>query len=84
MCTISFYVHLPAKDEGMKTPSLSAHDVRRLAVEAHRDPRTVRSWYRDRESVRPMVDASLTVAATRLGIALPLSSNSPSVPPAAA
>jgi len=50
---------------------LSAHDIRRLSVEAKRDPRTVRAWYADRGSVRSTADAALTDAANRLGLPTP-------------
>lgn len=50
---------------------LTAHDVRRLAVAAKRDPRTVRDWYADPDAVRPTSAAALAQAARRLGLPQP-------------
>jgi hypothetical protein len=52
----------------MKTQNISAHDIRRIAVEAHRDPRTVIAALEGR--ARPIATASVQSAAERLGIAL--------------
>ena len=48
---------------------LSSFDIRRLAVEAHRDPRTVRAALEGRAS--PLATSAVQEAAKRLGIELP-------------
>lgn len=59
---------------------LSAHDIRRLAVRAKRDPRTVRVWLEDPESVRSTSRAALTEAALALRLPVPLARRLPSQP----
>jgi hypothetical protein len=48
---------------------LTAHDIRRLAVESRRDPRTVRNVIAGR--ARDLAKLEISEAAERLGIALP-------------
>ena len=50
---------------------LSKVDVRRLALEAHRDARTVRAVAEGRPGVTANSIASVEAAARRLGIELP-------------
>ena len=50
--------------------TFSAHDVRRISVEACRDPRSVSRFLRG-ETVRPTVAASIEAALAKLGIARP-------------
>jgi len=50
-------------------PPRTPHDLRQLAVVAHRDPRTVAAAYRGDAS--DIVTAAVTAAATRLGFAPP-------------
>jgi hypothetical protein len=48
---------------------ISAHDIRRLAVEARRDPRTVKAAIEGR--ARELATLDVREAAQRLGIELP-------------
>jgi DNA-binding LacI/PurR family transcriptional regulator len=48
--------------------SLSAHDVRRVAVEAYADDRTVRRYLSDPERVRSISRARIEAALVRLGL----------------
>jgi hypothetical protein len=48
---------------------LSAHDIRRLAVESRRDPRTVKSVVEGRPA-RDMATLDIREAADRLGISI--------------
>jgi hypothetical protein len=45
------------------------HDVRRLAVECHRDPQSIRNAYAGR--AKPIVAAQVREAAQRLGVEWP-------------
>jgi hypothetical protein len=53
----------------MSIARLPAHVIRRLAVEAHRDPRSVQAVIDGR--ARPSVEEDVRAAADRLGIVLP-------------
>jgi hypothetical protein len=47
----------------------SPHDIRRLAVECHRHPQSIRNAYEGR--AKPIVDAQVREAAIRLGLPWP-------------
>jgi hypothetical protein len=49
--------------------AITAHDIRRLSVEARRDPRTVRAVIEGR--ARQLAELEVREAAARLGISLP-------------
>jgi hypothetical protein len=55
---------------------LEPHDIRRIAVESYRDPRTVRACYAGRR-VAPLALASVRDAAVRLGYPPPGEATSP-------
>lgn len=59
---------------------ITAHDVRRIAVESITDPRTVNRFLRG-ESVRSMTSARIAAALEKLGIAIP--APAPATPPEA-
>jgi hypothetical protein len=52
-------------------PPRSPHEIRRVAVEAHRDPRTVEAAYTPGSAVTDLAHASITDAAIRIGFAPP-------------
>jgi hypothetical protein len=58
---------------------ITAHDLRRLSVEACRDPRSVRKVVDGDHDVRSCVRASVVAAAARLGIELRLTEAIPAV-----
>lgn len=64
---------MPKQDEMVRAVSLgsdgkmSAHDVRRVAVEAGVDPRSVRKFLEDRDAMRGTTEGHIIGALTRLG-----------------
>lgn len=51
-------------------PKLRAHDIRRIAVEAIVDERTVRAFLRDAQRVRSTSAARITLAMRALGLVI--------------
>ena len=59
---------------------LTPHDVRRLSVEALRDPRTVRAAYFGRP-MKPLALTAIIAAAERLCLPLPIAQKATGAPP---